>query len=403
VGLEGRSAEVAVVDVRSVVDRNTVSELTRELVRIPSYPGTVRQEEAVVIALQRFLSAHRIETRVEEVEPGRPNLLAIHRGDRPGRHLLLCGHTDTVPPNPGTETQALSAAIHDGQIIGRGAVDMKGALAAMACALVQLKQRGCDQGQISFAAVIDEELRSLGAEALLRSGLRADGAVIGEPTDNRLALGHKGLEWLELRFHGLASHGGTPSAGINAIEAAAQFVASVDLELRAKWALEPHPLLGPATLNIGTIAGGEQPSTVAAACRLTVDRRTLPGESFAGVVEELRQLALRSQRSFPGLEVEIVRVATGMATLEHHAALIAPDHPLVQACERALEAKSAATVFPAWTDAGLLSTFGAIPCVILGPGDLALAHSPREAVSIAELERAVELYTRIALDFCRVA
>jgi acetylornithine deacetylase/succinyl-diaminopimelate desuccinylase len=154
---------------------------------------------------------------------------------------------------------------------------MKGALAAMAGALVSLGHGPeLGAGKVTLAAVIDEEMESLGAEALIGSGFEADGAIIGEPTHNRVALGHKGLEWLEIAFAGKAAHGGTPEAGVNAINAAAHFVRLVEGQLVPALDRKRHPLLGPPTINCGTISGGDQPSTVAAACVLRVDRRSSP-------------------------------------------------------------------------------------------------------------------------------
>src|SRR6185503_16084880 len=139
--------------------------------------------------------------------------------------LLLCGHTDTVPLNAGDEGVGLSAEIRDGKLHGRGSADMKGPIAAMAAALVALRETGAlAAGAVTLAAVADEERESLGAERLIASGLRADGAIVGEPTQNRLALGHRGLEWLEIAFRGRAAHGGKPGSGVSAIAAAARFV-----------------------------------------------------------------------------------------------------------------------------------------------------------------------------------
>ncbi len=143
-------------------------------------------------------------------------------GRNPGPHLVLCGHTDTVPLNQGNPGHGFSGSIDDGRLFGRGTTDMKGALAAMAAALVALSRPGLPvSGRVTLAAVIDEEIESLGAEHLIESGFTADGAIVGEPTQNQICIGHKGLEWLEIVFSGKAAHGGTPTAGINAIDAAA--------------------------------------------------------------------------------------------------------------------------------------------------------------------------------------
>ena len=379
--------------------------LLSELVRIPSHPGVPRQEFGVAASLAEFLTQRGVASRLIEVRDGRPNLIARIDSGRPGPHLVLCGHTDTVPLNRDEPGVGFSGAVVAGALCGRGAADMKGALAAMAAALVAL-QAGSSlaAGQVTFAAVIDEEMESLGAEALIASGLRAEGAIVGEPTGNRLALGHKGLEWLEIAFAGRAAHGGTPEAGVNAINAAAHFVALVEQRLAPTLSARSHPLLGPPTINCGTIVGGDQPSTVAGHCLLRVDRRSVPGESFASVCGELRALMDEVARSRPGLTCELRRMPGGMATLEHLPSVIDPAHPLAAAARAACASVTGTAprddAFPAWTDAGLLANFASIPCVICGPGDLSVAHTPWESVPVAQVVEAGAIYREAALSFC---
>ena len=378
-------------------------DLAAELVRLPSHPGIERQEERVVMALGRFFGERDLGVQLEEILPGRPNLLVSIAGDRPGPHLLLCGHTDTVPLNSGDPGVGLSGEIREGRLLGRGSVDMKGALAAMATAVVALS-RDLPAGRVSFAAVIDEEMESLGAEQLVDTSFRADGAVVGEPTSNRIALGHKGLEWLEIHFQGRSAHGGIPDKGLNAISAAGMFLAMVENELKPRLLARRHPILGPPTLNFGTIRGGDQPSTVAATCLLTLDRRTVPGENFQSIVAELTDLLERVERGFPGLHTVVRRVQGGMGNLLHVALVTAPEAPLAMAAQVARREVCGEvgelTTFPAWTDGALLSGYAGIPTIILGPGELALAHSPRESVAVAEINDAARIYAHLALAFC---
>jgi acetylornithine deacetylase/succinyl-diaminopimelate desuccinylase len=377
--------------------------LAAELVMIPSHPGIERQEEGVVSALERWFVAHEVSVVLDRVLPGRPNLLSRVAADRAGRRLLLCGHTDTVPLNAADPGAGFSGEIAAGRLHGRGSVDMKGAVAAMAAALVALIDQ-LPQGEVVLAAVVDEEMQSLGAERLVRSGLRAEGAIVGEPTSNRLALGHKGLEWLEVELFGRAAHGGTPEKGINAILAAARFIELVERELKPRFAARAHPLIGPPSLNFGTIQGGDQPSTVAATCRVALDRRTVPSESAAQAMAELAQLLSALEDGMPGLSTRVGRMSGGMETMEHVALDTPADAGVAVAAARAIATLTGRsdppTSFPAWTDGALLGANAGIPTVILGPGDLSLAHSPRESVAVSEIEEAALLYARIALDFC---
>jgi acetylornithine deacetylase/succinyl-diaminopimelate desuccinylase len=392
---------------RDPVRRDPVVALTAELVRIPSHPGLPRQEEAVTLALAAWLRRHGLDPRLVEVAPGRPNLLCTLQGAAPGRHLMLCGHTDTVPLNADGPGFAFAGDVVDGELRGRGSVDMKGAVAAMAVALATLARQGLPAGAVTLAAVVDEEMESIGAEYLVRhqlADLALDGAIVGEPTSNLLCRGHKGLEWLEVELVGRAAHGGTPQAGINAIVAAARFLALVESRLGPVLAGRAHPLLGPPTFNVGTIRGGDQPSTVAGRAVMAVDRRTVPGESYAGVIAELEGLLAEVRRGLPGLTTEVRRMSGGMATMEHLPLYLAADAPLVVAVDAARAAVGLPAAphgaFPAWTDGALLAAFGGVPTVILGPGDLALAHGPREAVPVAELVAASQLYAAAARAFC---
>jgi acetylornithine deacetylase/succinyl-diaminopimelate desuccinylase len=248
-------------------------------------------------------------------------------------------------------------------------------------------------------------MQSLGAEALILGGIRVDAAVVGEPTGNLVAIGHKGLEWLEVGFEGRAAHGGTPSAGINAIAAAAHFIQLVENELIPSFGQRRDPILGMPAINVGTIRGGDQPSTVAAHCTLRLDRRWVTTESIEQVFGDLEGLLSRVRQERPGLKTHLGRMPEGMATMVHGPVTIDSRHPLVQASRQALaecgRPDRPLTVFPAWTDAALLSREGGIPSIIWGPGGLEYAHSPEESIETDEVLFAAEMYAAGALLFTR--
>ena len=383
-----------------------ITELLADLVKARSYPGIPQQEAAVVRELSGFLQAHQVRTSIIEVKDGRPNLLAVVDSGFPGRHLLLCGHTDTVPPNAGSDVDFFAASEREGRLYGRGTADMKGALAAMAGALTSLQQSGAlAAGRITLAAVIDEEMESLGVEALLTSGFRADAAIVGEPTSNRIAVGHKGLEWLSVEFEGRAAHGSTPESGINAIAAAAHFIRLVEEELLPAFEKRRDPVLGLPVINMGTISGGDQPSTVAAHCTIKLDRRWVTTETIEQVFGDLEAILEKVRISRPGLRTRISRVPGGMATMIHGPLTIDPQHPIVKTSQKALAdfglAADRLTVFPAWTDGALLSREGKMPTIIWGPGELNYAHSPEENIKLADVHLAAGLYAEAAGHFLR--
>ncbi len=250
-------------EVFEAIDQTAPIDLLARLVQIPSHPGVPNQEAAVVAALAGVLERGGLRPQLEEIKDGRPNLMCSVEGPAPGPHLLLCGHTDTVPLNATDPGVGFSGEIRDGRVHGRGTTDMKGAVAAMAAALVALQRTGLlVSGRVTLAAVIDEEIESLGAEHLVNSGFTADGAIVGEPTHNQICIGHKGLEWLEIVFSGKAAHGGTPTAGINAIDAASSFVHRVRTGLepvrrpRRLSPGPPHPQLRHHPRRRPTVHGG---------------------------------------------------------------------------------------------------------------------------------------------------
>jgi acetylornithine deacetylase/succinyl-diaminopimelate desuccinylase len=386
------------------MDEKEILELLQAMVRAPSYPGVPRQEEAAVRVFEAFLRKHGIPSTLTEVREGRPNLVASLAGNKPGPHLLFCGHMDTVPPNAGASVDLFAARVENGRLYGRGSVDMKGALAAMAGALVLLKGSGAPEaGRVTLAAVIDEEMESLGAEALIASGFKADGAVIGEPTLNRVAIGHKGLEWLEVEFEGKAAHGSTPEAGVNAIAAAAHFVTLVERELVPAFERKRDPVLGLPAINMGTISGGQQPSMVAANCRIQLDRRWVSTETIERVFGDIEALLERVRQARPGLKTKLSRMPGGMATMLHGPLVVDREHPLVISALMAFGdlglPAPPTTVFPAWTDGALLSREAGIPTIIWGPGALELAHSPEESILIEDVYLAARLYAAAARRF----
>jgi acetylornithine deacetylase/succinyl-diaminopimelate desuccinylase len=392
-------------DVQDAIREADPIRLLRDLVRAPSHPGVARQEEPVARLLAAFLDRRGLEVSLDEVRPGRPNLIARLRGGGSGRALVLCGHTDTVPPNTVMTIDPFAAEIRDGRVYGRGACDMKGALAAMAAALAGLSDsRTRPAGDVLLAAVVDEEMGSLGAEALVRSGFRADGCVVGEPTGNEVAIGHRGVDWIEVELTGRAAHGGRPADGVSAILAAARLVRLLDEELRPALGRRAHPLMGAPSLNVGVIHGGDQPNIVPARCVVRIDRRWVPGETVEGIYAEVAGLVEEVRREAPGLLSEIRRAEGCLATMPHSPLDTPAGHPLVE-CALAVRRDHGArepkpVAFPAWSDAALLANEAGIPAIVMGPGDLAQAHSADEWVSAAQVEEAAIQYAAVAARFC---
>jgi acetylornithine deacetylase/succinyl-diaminopimelate desuccinylase-like protein len=278
----------------------------------------------------------------------------------------------------------------------------------MITALAALKRAGIIlPGDLLFAGVADEEHCSAGTRALINSGFKADAALVGEPTGFDLCLGHRGLIWLEICFLGRTVHGGSQGEVLNTILMAQRFIQRVEEEIIPLLARRVHPLVGPASLNYGLIRGGTQPSTVPGECILQLDRRWIPGEDYGEVIRELKQL-LKS------LQVEDSRFRGSLSVMpegamaggwNHRPAVLDSGHPLVETAAAAVALAAGITpkrrAFTAWSDAGILSGYGAIPTLILAPGELSCAHSAQEQIRLSDLIPGALTYALTAGSFCQ--
>jgi len=307
--------------------------------------------------------------------------------------ILLAPHLDTV----GADGTKFIPQRKNGRLYGRGACDTKGSVAAMLSALCELansKSRPLET-EIVFAGLVDEEHAQAGSRALVgqasslspffqKARDRQDAcptlAIVGEPTRLQVVTAHKGSLWLELETHGKAAHGATPQFGKNAIHEMARIVDLLETDYAARLRKRKHPLLGTATVNVGTISGGAQPNIVPDRCTISVDRRTLPGETGAGVQRELAAF-LRARKL--SAKISSAKLAPALPLETNH------NLPLVrQFMHCAGQTKPLGIHF--FCDAAVLSA-GGIPSVVFGPGDAAQAHTADEWISLAELERGKDL------------
>jgi len=346
-------------------------------VLIPGAPG----EAAIARFVADWLRDRGLEAEIEEVAPGRPNVIAVAPGSGGGRSLLLNAHTDTVGLT-GT-TDGLRLRVEDGRLYGRGAYDMKASLAVIMLVAVEAACRSL-AGDVTLTAVADEEATSVGTEAVV-ARLRADGAVVVEPTELAVAVAHRGFVWVEIEVRGVAAHGSRYDLGVDAIARMGRVLAGLeqlDRSLREDRPL--HPLLGGASIHAAMIEGGEGISTYPDRCVLQLERRTLPGETQADVEREARELLADLDGT--------VRVRFGREPLE-----TSPDEEIVAVLSRHAGAAEHVGV-PFWTDAALLAEAG-IPTAVFGPaGDG--AHADVEWVDLESVERCHDVLLATALEFC---
>ncbi|HZD06529.1 MAG TPA: M20/M25/M40 family metallo-hydrolase [Longimicrobiales bacterium] len=372
--------------------------LARALVATPSVNPALESgghgEKEIAELTAHWLEAWGFRTRVDEVAPGRCNVVASLRGVRPGPRLLLNGHLDTVGVRDMT-VPAFDGDIRDGRLIGRGASDMKGGVAAALATAATLARTGLPAGELVVALTADEEHASLGMAALVEGGPPADAAVVCEPTGLAVMPAHKGFVWVDLLFRGRAAHGSRPELGIDAVRHAALFVAALD-DLAARLESVPsHPLLGHGSLHVGTIRGGTAPSVYPHRCSLTLERRTLPGEAPEDVAAELEAVLEELRARIPRLD------ATLETGLDRPGTEVAGDSALVrgllEACERCGRPPRLDGM-TAWVDAAFLNLAG-VPAVCFGPGGIEQAHSVDEWCDVAEIEGCTEVLTAFALGF----
>jgi len=372
-------------------------ELLKALVAIDSVnpslvPGGAGEGE-IARAVAAELRSFGCAVEVTEVTPGRPNVVGVLAGRRPGRSLLLCGHLDTVGVT-GMATP-FSPVVRDGRLYGRGAVDMKGGVAAMLGAVrLVAAQGGLAAGRLIVGAVADEEYTSLGAEALARA-VAADAAVITEPTDLAVAVAHKGFSWVEVTTAGRAAHGSRPLDGRDAILRMGRVLGRLEALDRALQAAPPHPLLGTASLHASLIEGGRELSTYPDRCTLSLERRTLPGEAVEAGPREVEALLQRLVEEDGELQAES-RFLFGRPAYETPAG-----HPLPGLLAAALAragrpARRSGVSF--WTDAAVLGHAG-IPTVIFGPGGVGL-HAVEEYVRIDEVLTCRDVLAAVARELC---
>ena len=358
----------------------------------PDLAAGASGEAKIATFIAKWLEHAGVEVQLIETTPGRPNVMGVVHGRGGGKTLLFNGHMDTV--GTGGMVDPHQPVIKDGRLYGRGAYDMKGGLAACmrAMAAVQ-KLHLC--GDVVFTAVIDEEFASLGTQQMA-TRFKADGAVVAEFTDLQLITAHRGFAWLELETQGKAAHGSRPDLGVDAIVKMGKVLVELEKLDRNLRTNPSHALLGSGSVHASLISGGKEPSTYPDRCVLSIERRTLPGETpgqVEGEIQGIFETIQSTDASFRG----VIRRGLDRSPLE-----TPEDAGIVKAVQAAAgkvmkyPLKIAGVQF--WTDAALLSAAG-IPSVLLGPSGSG-AHADEEWVDLASVRTCAELYLATAREFC---
>ena len=417
--------------------------LCRDLVRIPSFDRESRGEAESARLVGRYLEQHKISTEFFESHPSIKNLVATLEGVKDDPRLLFNGHLDVVPPGSLDDwsVDPFSGDIKDGRVYGRGSVDMKGGVAAMAMALCVLRDLEVPlRGTLILNAVGDEERQGdLGTTWCIDNiwkKILADAAIVGEPTGSgalgrTLCIGEKGPVWVKISTKGLKAHGSVPLLGENAITIMLRFLTTL---LEKELPTVPPPLerdvliqqiagamgidsavfetditgnkqlrylhavieaLTKTTLNVGTISGGVVANVVPDKCEVVLDFRILPGQPIQSITTFLEKLA-KELGIGDVFELEVLSAFEGSSVPDYEADLLTTT---LLSTSREIAGHTIFFMATYATDGRLLRKAGISSTVVYGPGNGALAHQADEYISIEEMVAATKVYALTAMRF----
>jgi succinyl-diaminopimelate desuccinylase len=406
-----RAGVAAIKAALASVDDGELIELTRELVRIPSVirPGDPTATEAAVARyIEAWLTKRGFDLEVQEVAPGRPNVIAWLGEAHSGRCLLLEGHTDVVTEGDPAEWThpPFAAELVDGRIYGRGAADMKSGVAAMMIAAAAIKRSGAALGgRLVLGALVDEEGEMIGVKHLCATaiGRSLSAAIVCEPEQNEVCLEQRGVVWARVGIRGRMAHGAMPEAGVNPITALGALlheVPALERRFRKLCRRSPHLRLPTVTPTVvkAPVQGVEQANVIPSRVKALLDIRLTAGPDEATVAGEIDAVCRRVMARCPGSVVEWepvsgFRLATKVERTE----------PLVRAVaagvRRATGRRAVFGGVPGSTDGTILRMQLGIPIVTCGPGGRLIPHQADEYVEVAELVDAAKIYVASALTY----
>ncbi len=353
---------------------------------------------AAACVIREHLSGFDSPHEVHAFDDTKPSII-LRAGNENGKRLCFNSHMDTVPVGERSrwKHQPFGGEIADGKLYGRGSADAKGCAAAMLMAARTLERAGIRlSGGLDVAIVSDEETGgSMGTQYLLEQGaLEPDAAIIGEITSNRVAIAEKGMLVFVLTTHGQTAHASTPWEGVSAISHMAKLMCAIEETLTKSFRQKRHPLTPPPSFNFGIIEGGVAINVVPDECRLTMDRRTLPGESLDGAEQEIATIIEQLKQKDPTFEADysVLYRANSFETPADSELVTSVGH----IC-RLMGLNPEPIGYQQVSDGRFFADKG-IPTVLVGPGTAELAHTPDEHVPVAAVIEAVKLYALAAIE-----
>jgi acetylornithine deacetylase len=383
----------------SQVDGAGAVKLLRDMIRInsvnPSLVSGAPGEGEIADYLAGYMESCGLETRLEEVAPSRPNVVGVLRGSGGGRTLLLNGHMDTVGVEY-MEIDPLDPVVREGRMYGRGAIDMKGGLASLMAAVKAVVDRGEElKGDVVITAVCDEEYASIGTERVVEQ-VRADAAIVGEPTELQILVAHKGFAWIDIETKGRAAHGSAWELGIDAIAKMGKVQVGLERLQGESLLKRRHQLVGPPSIHASIIQGGRELSTYPDHCRLQVERRLIPGEAREDADAEMSALLTSIASEDPEF------ASSYEITFYRGPMEVSPDEEICRVLSAAiLEVTGEKPLFvggSGWLDTQLIWERGT-PAVAFGPTGGG-AHAAIEYVELESVVDAAKVVESTILRFC---
>ncbi|MFY9137596.1 acetylornithine deacetylase [Zwartia sp.] len=332
-----------------------------------------------------------------DADKRKANLFATF-GDPKARGIVLCGHTDVVPVDgQAWNTNPFKAHIADGKIYGRGAVDMKGYIAASMAMLPAFMNSDLKQ-PLHIGLTYDEEVGCIGVQTLIKdlaeAGIHPAGCFVGEPTRMQVMTGHKGMRVTRCRVRGLEAHSSMAPDAVSAIEYAARLVEKIRgmaLQIQKEGPFDPMFKTPHGTMQTGVIHGGTAPNIVAKDCEFIFDCRTLPQGNSDELIRQVQEYA-------ETLKVEMRKISAEaditFETISNSAPLATDKEAAITYLGTSLARNNMLGRVSFATDAGWLNRAG-IPCVVIGPGDIDVAHKPNEYIEISQLEECLGFMDRL--------
>jgi succinyl-diaminopimelate desuccinylase len=386
------------MNLHQFIEKKELVDLTIQLVQTPTEnpPGN---EKVAAQFLKSILPKMGFKVKILLSPKGRWNIVAEKRWGKGGRTLIFNGHLDVVPAGDPSQWKYLpfQGKLYKGRIYGRGASDMKSGIASFihALSMIDRSEISLHQGAVILHLVSDEESHGHQGMGFLtqRGGIQGDAALVGEPTDLRPVIAHKGALWFRISTFGKSAHSAKPHLGVNAIE---KMIKLMD-RLNSLPLEKEHPLLGKPTLSIGTIQGGTKINVVPDRCEIEVDRRMLPGEKKKEVLGEMKEIldSLQSQDSLFQYRMDEIDFAEPSE--------VDPEEEIVrvgvEAIQEVVGKKPPLRAFSGFTDSRFYINQCHIPTLVFGPGDTNQIHTTDESVEVEALVHAAHIYGLILINY----